>query len=183
MLAFCGDDFTGSSVVMEVLTFAGLPTVMFLDAPSRERLARFRHCPAIGIARSRTPARMARELPRIFAALATLSTPLIHYKICLKMDSSAEAGSVGAAMDFGIPILTQLEDAANLYPVVFAAPGIRRYQAFGTLFATLDGDTYRLDRHPVLQRHPVLPMTDADVRLHLGRQTSRRIGLVYLVAM
>ena len=38
---FYGDDFTGSTAVMEVLTFAGLPTVLFLDVPTPERLARF----------------------------------------------------------------------------------------------------------------------------------------------
>src|SRR3712207_8495872 len=31
LLTFYGDDYTGSSAVMEVMTFAGLPTVLFLD--------------------------------------------------------------------------------------------------------------------------------------------------------
>ena len=31
LVAFYGDDFTGSAATMEVLTFAGLPTVLFLD--------------------------------------------------------------------------------------------------------------------------------------------------------
>ncbi len=34
LVAFYGDDFTGSAAVMEVLTFAGLPTVLFLDTPT-----------------------------------------------------------------------------------------------------------------------------------------------------
>src|ERR687886_850859 len=50
VLAFYGDDFTGSSAVLEVLTFAGLPTVLFLDVPTPERLARFADCRAAGIA-------------------------------------------------------------------------------------------------------------------------------------
>ena len=34
LLAFYGDDFTGSSAVMEVMTFAGLPAVMFVESPT-----------------------------------------------------------------------------------------------------------------------------------------------------
>ena len=34
LLAFYGDDFTGSSAVMEVMTFAGLPAVMFVESPN-----------------------------------------------------------------------------------------------------------------------------------------------------
>jgi uncharacterized protein YgbK (DUF1537 family) len=34
LLAFYGDDFTGSSAVMEVMTFAGLPAVMFVEPPT-----------------------------------------------------------------------------------------------------------------------------------------------------
>jgi hypothetical protein len=43
-----------------------------------------------------------------------------------------------------------------------------RYQAFGNLFATVEGTAYRLDRHPTMSRHPVTPMTEADLRLHLS---------------
>ena len=41
LVAWYGDDFTGSAAVMEVLTFAGLPSVLFLDLPTPEQLARF----------------------------------------------------------------------------------------------------------------------------------------------
>src|SRR4028119_2026497 len=34
LVSFYGDDFTGSTAVMEVLTFAGLPTVLFLGVPT-----------------------------------------------------------------------------------------------------------------------------------------------------
>ena len=66
---------------------------------------------------------------------------------------------------------------------MIAAPGIGRYQAFGNLFADYDGQTYRLDRHPVMQRHPATPMDEADVARHLGKQTERAIGLVDLAAI
>ena len=38
LFAFYGDDFTGSSAVMEVMTFAGLPAVMFVETPTPEQL-------------------------------------------------------------------------------------------------------------------------------------------------
>jgi uncharacterized protein YgbK (DUF1537 family) len=54
---------------------------------------------------------------------------------------------------------------------------------FGNLFATVAGATYRLDRHPTMSRHPVTPMDEADLRLHLARQTNRPIALVDLLAL
>ena len=50
LVSFYGDDFTGSTSVMEVLTFAGLPTVLFLGVPTDEQLARFKGYRGVGIA-------------------------------------------------------------------------------------------------------------------------------------
>ena len=60
---------------------------------------------------------------------------------------------------------------------------IRRFQAFGTLFASAGADIYRLDRHPVMSRHPVTPMNEADLGKHLAAQTHLKVGIVDLVAM
>jgi 3-oxoisoapionate kinase len=182
LLAFYGDDYTGSSAVMEVMSFAGLPTVLFLDTPTPERLARFAGYRAVGIAgvaRSRGPDWMDRHLPPVFRSLEALGAPVSHYKVCSTFDSAPHVGSIGRAADLAIPIL-----GGAWHPLLVAAPGIARYQAFGSLFAVAaDGRRYRLDRHPTMSRHPVTPMDEADVRLHLARQTQRRIGLVDLVAM
>lgn len=186
LLTFYGDDFTGSSAVMEVLTFAGLPTVMFLAPPYREQLQRFAGYRAVGIAstaRARSPAWMDANLPPAFAALDQLGAPVTHYKVCSTLDSSPEIGSIGRAMDIGIPIFGKRAGAAAWQPVVIAAPGIGRYQAFGNLFAVHAGDGYRLDRHPVMRDHPATPMDEADIRRHLAKQTSRTIGLVDFASM
>ena len=50
LLTFYGDDFTGSSAVMEVLSFAGLPTMLFLDVPDAAVLSRYPELRAIGVA-------------------------------------------------------------------------------------------------------------------------------------
>ncbi len=181
LVAFYGDDFTGSSAVMEVLAFNGLPSVLFTGPPSPDELARFAHCRAIGIAgiaRSKSPAWMQRELPPLFEGLAALEAPITHYKVCSTFDSAPQVGSIGQAIDLAAPLL-----GGAWHPLLVAAPAINRYQLFGNLFAKVDGVGYRLDRHPTMSRHPVTPMHEADVRRHLALQTDRRIGLVDYLAL
>ena len=63
-------------------------------------------------------------------------------------------------------------------PLLAAAPSMGRYQVFGNFYARFDGAIYRLDRHPAMSRHPSTPIDEADIRLHVGRQTSMPIGLI-----
>ncbi|GAC1340480.1 MAG: four-carbon acid sugar kinase family protein [Acetobacteraceae bacterium] len=181
LLAFYGDDFTGSSASMEVLAFAGLPTVLFLEAPSPERLARFAGYRGVGIAgtaRSRSPEWMDEHLPRVLRLLASLGAPVLHYKVCSTFDSAPHVGSIGHAADIAIALLRPAWT-----PMVVADPGMGRFQSFGHLFALAAGTGYRLDRHPTMSRHPTTPMDEADLNRHLARQTTRRTGLVDFVAM
>src|SRR4051794_26966440 len=178
LLSFYGDDFTGSSAVLEVLTFAGVPSVMFLEPPGPDALARYPDLRAVGIAgvsRSQDPAWMDAHLPDAFRALAAIGAPVAHYKVCSTFDSSPTCGSIGKAIELGAPLL-----GGDWHPLVVGAPAIRRYQAFGNLFAGTPDGVWRLDRHPVMSRHPVTPMDEADLRLHLAKQTSMPIGLVDL---
>ncbi|QJP16269.1 four-carbon acid sugar kinase family protein [Starkeya sp. ORNL1] len=181
LLTFYGDDYTGSSAVMEVLSFAGVPTVLFLGPPRPEQIARFGDFRALGIAgvaRSQSPAWMEEHLPPVFRQLAAQGAPIAHYKVCSTFDSAPHVGSIGKAIELAEPIL-----GGAWHPLVVGAPAIARYQAFGNLFAAIEGTGYRLDRHPVMARHPVTPMAEADVRLHLARQTETPIGLVDFVAL
>lgn len=178
LVAWYGDDFTGAAAVMETLTFAGLPSVLFLDTPDAARLARFAKARGIGIAgtaRSRSPAWMAAHLPRVLRALAAIPAPVRHYKVCSTFDSAPHVGSIGTAIDLALPIFE------GWVPLMPAAPGIRRWQAFGTLFAGGPDGIARLDRHPAMARHPVTPMDEADVRRHLAGQTDAPVGLVDLL--
>jgi uncharacterized protein YgbK (DUF1537 family) len=52
---------------------------------------------------------------------------------------------------------------------------MKRYQAFGHLFAGAGDDVYRLDRHPVMAQHPVTPMDESDVARHLSTQTAQNV--------
>jgi len=181
LVAFYGDDFTGSAATMEVLTFAGLPTVLFLDVPTPAQIGRFagrRGIGIAGVARARSPDWMERNLPAAFEVLAGLGAPVTHYKVCSTFDSAPHTGSIGKAVDLAVPVL-----GGDWHPMLVAAPAIHRYQLFGNLFAAVDGTGFRLDRHPTVSRHPTTPMDEADVRVHLGRQTDRRIGLVDYLAL
>ena len=176
LVAFYGDDFTGSSASMEVLAFAGLSTVLFLKPPSPERLADFAGYRAVGIAgtaRSRSPAWMNEHLPPVFRLLAGLGAPVLHHKICSTFDSAPQLGSIGRAADIMIDLL-----CPDWVPMIVADPGMGRFQSFGHLFALAGDAGYRLDRHPTMSRHPSTPMDEADLLRHLGHQTQRSTGLV-----
>lgn len=181
LITWYGDDFTGSAAVMEVLTFAGLPSVLFLDTPTPEQLARFPGLRGIGIAstaRAQGTEWMAREMPGPLGFLAGLKAPVLHWKICSTLDSSPTVGSVGRGTELALAAV-----GGQAAGVVVAAPQMRRYQAFGHLFAGSPQGVFRLDRHPVMARHPVTPMDESDVARHLARQTALPSALVDLEAL
>ena len=181
LLSWFGDDFTGSTSVMEVLAFAGLETVLFSDIPSPALMERFRDAQAVGIAstaRAEGPAWMAENLPGPFAFLKELGAPLLHYKVCSTFDSSPTSGSIGKAIEIGLEVT-----GSRAAPVLTGAPQNRRYQAFGHLFAGTLDSVFRLDRHPVMARHPVTPMHESDLLKHLAAQTDLPSALVDLEAL
>ena len=178
LMAWYGDDYTGSAAVMEVLAFAGIDAVLFLDPPTPADLDAFPGVRAVGIAgaaRSHGPDWLRAELPTIFQMLRGIGAEITLYKVCSTLDSSRDVGSIGLAIDLALD-----QFPATWIPVLIAAPPVGRWQAFGTLFARAGADILRLDRHPVMARHPVTPMTEADVALHLGKQTGLAIGCLML---
>ncbi|ANL76510.1 hypothetical protein AMC83_PE01103 (plasmid) [Rhizobium phaseoli] len=181
LVSYYGDDFTGSTDVMEALASNGVETVLFLDIPKPELLARFSHCRAIGIAgtsRSETPAWMEEQLAPAFDWLKSLCAAICHYKVCSTFDSSPGIGNIGKAIEIGRASFGQ-----SIVPVIVGAPQLKRYTAFGNLFAAYQGRVFRIDRHPVMSRHPVTPMDEADLALHLSKQTSLPVLLADLVAI
>jgi uncharacterized protein YgbK (DUF1537 family) len=181
LFCYYGDDFTGSTDALEALASNGIPTVLFLEAPSDEMLARFPKCRAIGIAgesRSRDPQWMTANLPAIFSRLAELRAGICQYKVCSTFDSSPAYGSIGRAIEIGKDVF----DTAWI-PVAVAAPHLGRYVLFGNLFARGGELIHRIDRHPTMSRHPVTPMNEADLRVHLGQQTSLKIALFDVLSL
>jgi uncharacterized protein YgbK (DUF1537 family) len=178
LLTFYGDDFTGSTDAMEALAGAGLRTVLFVEPPEPEALRAFPELAAAGIAggtRALAAGALERALRPALERLAALGAPLTHYKICSTFDSSPRIGSIGRAIEVGRDVFR-----CGCVPLVVGAPRLGRYTAFGHLFARagLDSPAYRLDRHPSMSRHPVTPMRESDLTVHLGEQTSLPIALL-----
>ena len=102
LIAFYGDDFTGSSASMEATAFAGVESVLFLSPPTTERLSDFagyRVIGVAGVARAQSPEWMDEHLPPVFDLLAAIGAPVIHYKVCSTFDSAPHIGSIGRAAD------------------------------------------------------------------------------------
>jgi uncharacterized protein YgbK (DUF1537 family) len=174
LLSWYGDDFTGSTDVLEVLA-PHLPAVLFLRPPEQQFFAQFSDYAAFGLAgssRSESPEWMDTHLTTAFEWLASLRTAVCHYKVCSTFDSSPRTGNIGRAIEIGKRVFD-----ARFVPVVVGAPALRRYTAFGNLFAEVDGTVYRIDRHPTMRCHPVTPMREADLREHLREQTRLTVGL------
>ena len=179
LLAYYGDDFTGSTDALEFLSRAGARTALFLAPPTPAQLARHPGLQALGVAgltRSLAPDAMEAELRPAFTALRALQPRHVHYKICSTFDSAPTIGSIGRAIDVGTQVF-----GGRWVPLLVGAPALGRHCVFGNLFARMGtgstGETYRLDRHPSMSRHPMTPALESDLRLHLAQQTSKRIGL------
>ncbi|ESW71855.1 Hrp-dependent type III effector protein [Mesorhizobium sp. LSHC422A00] len=181
LLSYYGDDLTGSTDVMEALELGGVPTVLFMRQPDAAMVEQFSHCRAIGLAgtsRSETPQWMNTHLSDAFAWLKTLNAAICHYKVCSTFDSSPTIGSIGRAIEIGRSVFAQ-----DSVPLLVGAPQLKRYTAFGHLFAAYREKYFRIDRHPVMSRHPTTPMDESDLLIHLSRQTELTSGLVDLATL
>lgn len=189
LLSYYGDDFTGSTDVMESLTMNGIPAALFLHAPSKEEVMDFRLKNPVGqekisafgvagISRSLSPEAMEAELPPIFEAISRIPSDFFQYKVCSTFDSSPETGSIGLASEIALRYFP-----SDCIPLAIGAPFLNRFVAFGNLFARVGQETFRLDRHPTMSRHPVTPMRESDLRLHLALQTKLDVALMDMHAL
>ncbi|XID93140.1 four-carbon acid sugar kinase family protein [Paenibacillaceae bacterium WGS1546] len=181
-ICYYGDDFTGSTDVLEALFRSGMKPVLFLEPPSAGQLdGRFAWADAFGVAgvgRSMSPEEMERELRPIFETLKGAGASIVHYKICSTFDSSPGTGSIGKAAEIGREVF-----GGRYVPLLVGVPYLGRYTLFGQHFATAGDRVYRLDRHPTMSRHPVTPMEEADLLLHLSKQTSLRASLMDILSL
>jgi uncharacterized protein YgbK (DUF1537 family) len=175
LIAFYGDDFTGSVDALLQFSRRGLKGRLFVGLPSPEELADAAAASDVigvaGIARSLRTELLADELVPVFEAFVRLRPRVIQYKACSTADSSPSIGSLGRVIELGRMLV-----AERAVPVLLAQPDFGRYTVFGHHFAA-EGDTvYRLDRQPTMSRHPSTPMHESDLALHLSAQTPLPIG-------
>ncbi|RYX96673.1 MAG: four-carbon acid sugar kinase family protein [Comamonadaceae bacterium] len=169
-IAWYGDDFTGATDTLATAALAGMRALLFLDLPTPAQLERAGPLDCLGIAgaaRAMTPGEMQVELEPVGELFARLGAPVIHYKTCSTFDSAPHTGSIGAAIR-----ILKSHVRNPLVAIIGGQPNLRRYCVFGNLFAGAGAGTEvsRIDRHPTMSRHPVTPMHEADLRLHLSQQ-------------
>lgn len=168
---FYGDDFTGASDNLAQFHRHGLRSVLFFEPPTRARLDALAErggadvVGVAGVARSLPTAAMAAEIDPAIEALAPLGAPLFQYKCCSTFDSSPGIGSLGEAARR----MLRARAGAPL-SVIAAMPEFGRYTVFGNHFARYGDAVHRLDRHPVMSRHPSTPMHEADLARVLAGQ-------------
>jgi 3-oxoisoapionate kinase len=180
LLAYYGDDFTGSTDALEFISRAGAKAVLFTEPPTDEQLKSFPELNVFGVAgktRALPPDEMEKILLPAFEQMKASGAKHIHYKVCSTFDSSPAFGSIGKAIDCGAAVFEN-----NIIPVLGGSPSLGRFCVYGNLFARMgigsSGKIYRLDRHPSMSKHPVTPADESDLRLHLGKQTNKKFGLI-----
>jgi uncharacterized protein YgbK (DUF1537 family) len=181
-VAFYGDDFTGSSENLAQFHRSGLRSKLYLRLPTVKELLHdakdFQVLGIAGTARALDTRDMEAELAPAFELLGRLDCPFLQYKICSTFDSSETVGSLGRALELAPKYFGRRGTA-----VLPATPDFGRYTAFGQHFARYGADIERLDRHPSMSTHPRTPMTEADLRLHLARQSKMEFENIMLPAL
>jgi uncharacterized protein YgbK (DUF1537 family) len=166
---FYGDDFTGSVDALLQFRRAGLSGVL-ITGPEVEGES----ADVVGIAgtaRSLPTEQMASEVVPSLQRLRDLGPQIVQYKACSTADSAPHTGSIGRVLELALELFP-----GSPVPIVFAQPDAGRYTFFGHHFARDDGVVYRLDRQPTMSTHPVTPVHESDLRLHLGEQTALELG-------
>jgi 3-oxoisoapionate kinase len=174
---FVADDLTGAADVLAQSHRYGLEAALVIgDAPlpTDTDVVGF-----AGPARSLAGTAFDSLVTRDLAGIAALNLEVLLYKVCSTFDSSTTVGSIGR----GIQLLHEQFPLHGPIPVVPAQPAFGRYTAFSNHYATYAGQIYRLDRHPVMSRHPSTPMSEADLRQVLAEQLGGEVpGAIHLPA-
>lgn len=175
-ISFAADDLTGATDVLAQAHRYGLDAVLLLDHAAPPPAA-----DVVGIAgpaRSLGGAAFDELVRAQLQRLAGVGSGVVLYKVCSTADSSPQRGSIGR----GIELLRETFPEHGPVPVVPAQPEFGRYTAFSTHFAAHAGAVHRLDRHPVMSRHPSTPMQEPDLRRVLAEQfhDHAEIGAVHL---
>jgi uncharacterized protein YgbK (DUF1537 family) len=172
LIGVIADDFTGASDIANTLAKGGLGTIQFLDVPSEMAPAT---CQAGVVAlktRSIAAAEAVRQSLKALDWLRAQGAQQFVFKICSTFDSTPE-GNIGPV---GEALAAALGEKA--VPVCPAFPATGRTVYRGHLFV---GDS--LLNESGMEKHPLNPMTDANLGRWLARQTKARIGLLPRAAM
>lgn len=168
LLGSVADDFTGASDLANTLAKGGMRTTLFVGIPDSVRP----DCEAGVIAlksRSIAPADAVSQSLAGLHALKAAGAEQILFKYCSTFDSTRE-GNIGPVADAMLEAL-----AAPVAIVCPAFPTNLRTIYRGHLFV---GD--KLLNESGMEKHPLTPMSDANLQRWLSYQSQNRIGLITL---
>jgi len=166
-----GDDFTGSSDIANTLAKAGARTAQYVGVPSEGRV----DADAAVISLKSRSIAAADAVAQSLAACRWLianGAEQIVFKYCSTFDSTPE-GNIGPVAE---ALLAELDAPLAVVCPVFPANGRTLYQ--GHLFVN-----DRLLSESGMEKHPLTPMTDPDIRRWLQLQTKVGVGHLPLAAM
>lgn len=179
---FCADDFTGASDTLATLARSGLSARLYLNAPASSEPENdaghgSNSLDAFGVATSLRALGVEDGVATISALANSIASPdcnLYHFKICSTFDSASETGNIAATADCYAKAV-----GAGWKAIIGGQPSLKRFCLLGNLFAGAgNGKIHRIDRHPVMAKHPVTPMDEADLRCHLSTQGWPNVGLI-----
>ena len=167
------DDDTGATDLGDMIAQKGVRTVIFIDLPTPDALAKYAgDALAIVVAtrsRSIDPDEAKRKVAAAVERLKPLRPRTCQIKICATFDST-EKGNIGPSADAAMDAL-----GVDFVPVVAALPVNGRTTYMGYQFV---GEQILSDS-PV-KDHPLNPMRQPNLVKWLGLQTRRRVGLANL---
>jgi 3-dehydrotetronate 4-kinase len=167
LLGCIGDDFTGSSDLANTLAKGGMRVTQYCRLPAQ---------PADPGVEAGIVALKSRTIPPADAVARSLAAAewllgqgcrQIFFKYCSTFDSTPD-GNIGPVID---ALMDRLGTAITVVCPAFPATGRSVYQ--GHLFVK-----DRLLSESGMERHPLTPMTDPDIRRWLARQSRRDVGHV-----
>jgi uncharacterized protein YgbK (DUF1537 family) len=171
LLGCIADDFTGATDLAGTLVKSGLRTIQLNGLPPAE-LPLPEEAEAIVVALKSRTQPVGEAVANSLAAQAWLSkggAQQIFFKYCSTFDSTDE-GNIGPVAE---ALMQSLDAEITIACPGFAATGRTIYQGHLFVWDQLLSESSMKD-------HPLTPMTDANLVRVLGRQTSRKVGLVPL---
>ena len=164
------DDDTGASDLAGMLAGQGLRTLLVIDLPEQTQLEEWSAgCHAVVMAEGtrNLPADEARARTRSAIRLLKSRDPrAFQLKYCSTFDSTPE-GNIGPTIDAA---LEELDEEFTVALPALPVNGRTTYRGYHFVHDRLLSDS-------AMREHPLTPMTDANLVRHLGRQTTRRVGL------
>jgi uncharacterized protein YgbK (DUF1537 family) len=166
LLGAIADDFTGASDLANTLAKEGMATTLFVGVPREDAPNAEAGVVALKT-RSIAPAEAVRQSLQALDWLQRQQAEQILFKYCSTFDSTPE-GNIG-------PVAEALSESlgAGIAVVCPAFPATGRILFQGHLFV---GD--RLLNESGMEKHPLNPMTDPDIRRWLRHQTKGEVALV-----